>query len=316
MAGFLDNVVFTPPDTNPVSASITFNIYQGQDPTFGDIYLAFPSFNSVIPAATGTTTNVIQSPNAFFSSQSYPGGGSSSSGIYNSLATVLNESTNGLWSLYINYGTPNQRQFQFSVAITGLTSNQIPAVTLLAPTNGATGFASGGAIQWLGPTNYTSLNVSKQNMDGSAYVSTNLPLNATSWTPGLIAGTNRCDVNYASNNFPNVSFSVPIDYNDAQTAAVWSAQMNLNTTATAIFVVTGGASPVTLLSPQSGGGNFQFSFQSQTGFTNTVQYRTNLVTGNWLTWTNITGDGTVKIVPMPLTLFSPSKTGFIRVSTE
>jgi hypothetical protein len=81
-------------------------------------------------------------------------------------------------------------------------------------------------------------------------------------------------------------------------------------------VVGTGAAPVRLLNPQTGGGNFQFTFQSQTGFTNAVQYRTSLVGGTWLTWTNLAGDGTVKTVPIPLSLFSPSKQGFIRVSTQ
>jgi hypothetical protein len=71
-----------------------------------------------------------------------------------------------------------------------------------------------------------------------------------------------------------------------------------------------------LLSLQTSGGNFQFSFQSQTGFTNTVYYRTNLATGSWLTWTNIPGDGSSKTSSIPLSLFSPSKTVFIRVSTQ
>ncbi len=316
MAGFLDNVVFTPPDYSPVSADITLNIYRSQDPTFGEIYLAYPSFNSITPSGAGTTTNVIQSPNDYFSSYTYQGGGYSSSAILNSFNNMLNECTNGVWSLYINYGMPNQRQFQFSVAFNGLTTNQIPAVTLIAPTNGVTGFPSTAAIQWQGPASYSTLNVSKQYYDGSGYVGTTLPVAATSWTPGLVAGTNRCDINYASNNFPAMSFSVPVDYNDSQTAAVWNANLNLNTTATAIFVVSAGASQVTLLSPQATGGNFQFSFSSQSGFTNIVQYRTNLTTGTWLTWTNIPGDGTSKTGAIPLSLFSPSKTGFIRVGTQ
>ena len=39
---------------------------------------------------------------------------------------------------------------------------------------------------------------------------TTLPVTATSWTPGLVPGTNRCDINYALNNYPNVSFTVPV----------------------------------------------------------------------------------------------------------
>ena len=315
-AGFLDNVVFTPTDTNPVSANITLNIYREQDPTLGDMFVAFPSFNSITPAGTGTTTNTIQSPSGYFNTHADQGGGGSGSAILFSLGSVLNECTNGLWSLYINYGLPNQRQFQFGVAINGLTTNLLSAVKMITPTNGATGFPSTAAIQWLGPTNYTSLNVSKQNIDGSANVGTTLPVTATSWTPGLIAGTNQCNISYASNNFPGVSFSVPVDNADSQTAAVWSAKVNLNTTATAIFVVTAAASHVTLLSPKTSGGNFQFSFLSQAGFTNTIQYRTNLTVGSWQIYTNIPGDGTSKTSSIPFSIFSPSRQGFIRVSTQ
>jgi len=315
-AGFLDQVVFMPLDTSPVSANITLNIYRAQDPTFGEVYLAFPSFNSVTPAATGTTTNAIQSPNNDFNGQVEQGSGGSGSLYMYSLGSVLNECTNGLWSLYINYGLQNQRQFQFSVAINGLGSNQVPAVKIITPTNGATGFLSTAAIQWLGPTNYTSLNVSKQNIDGSGYVGTALPVTATSWTPGLVPGTNRCDINYASNNYPNVSFTVPVDSVDSQTVSVWAAQVNLNSTATSIFVVTAGPSSVQLINMGTTSTNFQFSFQSQTGFTNTIQYRTNLVVGAWRTYTNVVGDGSVKTNMVPLSLFAPSEQGFIRVSTQ
>jgi hypothetical protein len=313
--GYLDNVVFTPPDTSPVSANVTFNIYREQDPSLGDIYVLFPAINSVAPTLAGTT-NTVQSPNGYFSGHYDPNDSGESSAILSSLGSLLNECTNGLWSLYINYGLQNQRQFQFRMSVSGLTTNGLSAVKLITPTNGATGFSSTAAIQWLGPSNYTSLNVSKQNIDGSAYFGTNLPINATSWTPGLIAGTNSCNISYASNNFPNISFSVPYDSADSQTASNWVTQATLNSTASANFVVVAGAVHVTLLSPQTGGGNFQFSFQSQTGFTNTVQYRTNLAVGSWLTWTNIPGDGTLKIVPVPLSLFSPSKSGFIRVGTK
>jgi hypothetical protein len=315
-AGFLDQVVFMPPDTNPVSANITLNICREQDPTFGEIYLAFPSFNSVTPAGTGTTTNVVQSPNNDFSGQIDQGGGGSGSLFMYSLGSVLNECTNGLWSLYINKGMPNQRQFQFSATINGLTTNLLSAVKIITPTNGATGFPSTAAIQWLGPSNYSTLNVSKQNIDGSDYVGTTLPVTATSWTPGLVPGTNRCDINYASNNYPNVSFTVPVDTADSQTVSNWVAQVNLNSTAASIFVVVAGASPVALINPQIPGTNFQFSFLSQSSFTHTVSYRTNLVLGAWQTYTNLLGDGSLKTISIPLSVFSPAKQGFVRVSTQ
>jgi hypothetical protein len=77
------------------------------------------------------------------------------------------------------------------------------------------------------------------------------------------------------------------------------------------------ATPITLLNPQQSGANFQFQFQSQSGFTHAVQYRTNLVTGqNWQTYSNVTGDGTLKTIGVPQSLFSPAQQGFIRISTQ
>ena len=76
------------------------------------------------------------------------------------------------------------------------------------------------------------------------------------------------------------------------------------------------ALPVTLVNPLAGGGNFQLSFVSQSGFMHTIFYRTNLISGSWQTYSNFAGDGTLKTIPVPQSLFSPAKQGFIRVSTQ
>jgi hypothetical protein len=199
-----------------------------------------------------------------------------------------------------------------------LTTNLLSAVNIITPTNGSTGVPSNTSFKWTGPTTYSSLNISKQMADGSGYLSINLPLTATNWPspPGLPAGTNRFDVNYVSNSFPNMTFTVPVDSNDVQTVSSWVTQVNLHSTATSIFVVTAGPLPASLLNPQGNGTNFQFSFQSQAGFTNNVLYRTNLVLGTWQTYTNVTGDGTSKAISIPFSIFSPSRQGFIRVSMQ
>jgi hypothetical protein len=79
---------------------------------------------------------------------------------------------------------------------------------------------------------------------------------------------------------------------------------------------TTAASPVTLLNPQTVGANFQFQFLSQAGFNHNILYRTNLVVGNWRTNSSVAGDGTLKTISIPLSVFSPSKQGFVRVTTE
>jgi hypothetical protein len=76
------------------------------------------------------------------------------------------------------------------------------------------------------------------------------------------------------------------------------------------------AQPVTLLSPTNSGANFQFQFLSESGFSHNILYRTNLAIGTWLTNSTVSGDGTMKIISLPYSIFSPAKQGFIRVSTQ
>ena len=75
-------------------------------------------------------------------------------------------------------------------------------------------------------------------------------------------------------------------------------------------------SAVNLLIPHTTGTDFQFQFLSLPGFTHTIQWRTNLVSGSWQSYTNVTGDGTLKTIFIPLSIFSPSGQGFIRVLTQ
>jgi hypothetical protein len=76
------------------------------------------------------------------------------------------------------------------------------------------------------------------------------------------------------------------------------------------------ASAVKLINIQGLATTLQFQFVSQAGYTNMIEYRTNLLAGSWQTTTNIPGDGTLKTVTIPLSLFSPSRQGFIRVQTH
>jgi hypothetical protein len=72
-------------------------------------------------------------------------------------------------------------------------------------------------------------------------------------------------------------------------------------------------SPVTLSSVMLVGTNLQFSFLSQVGHTNFVQYSTNLANTNWLPYSTIIGDGTTKTVSVP---DNASKQEFFRINTQ
>jgi hypothetical protein len=94
----------------------------------------------------------------------------------------------------------------------------------------------------------------------------------------------------------------------------WSTVVNLSSEAFSVFFV--GPNPTQLSQPRRVGTNFQFSFLSQAGVTNSVQYRTNLVLGSWLTYSNVTGDGSLKTIPIPISTFNGAKQGFVRISSQ
>jgi len=111
----------------------------------------------------------------------------------------------------------------------------------------------------------------------------------------------------------------PFNIPDGQRTLRWSVSArgdNDPTEAGFLDQVQFTPSPGQLINPQLVGANFQFSFQSQSTFTHSVFYRTNLVSGAWQTYTNMPGDGTVKTIQIPLSTFSPSRQGFVRVSTQ
>ena len=80
-----------------------------------------------------------------------------------------------------------------------------------------------------------------------------------------------------------------------------------------VVVSNGTVLGLTLTSPALVGGNFQFSFISSVGRTNSVYATTNLVTPVWVNLTNFTGDGTLKTFVVPAQ--NPSQK-FFRVSIQ
>jgi hypothetical protein len=291
----------------PVSVSLQLTLSRSEDPNLGEYYSAGMSFN-LTPAPT--TTNSIQSPNNYFVTEQYPSGGQGTSAILGSLGDLLNEFTNGFWKIYVNQNSPMQEVYSFQVAVSGLDTNLLPAIKVYYPTNGAVSVTSHPVFYWVGPTNYSTLQIELLN-GPVAYP----PVTATNWPnpPTVNAGPNRFDVDYNSNNFPGVTFTTPVDA-FAKPISNWTATATLNTESFNYFVVTTNA--VRLINPQTAGTNFQVSFLSQAGVTGSVQYRTNLLLGNWLTYTNVAGDGSLKTIPVPRAVFNGSPQGFIRISSQ
>ncbi|HVU08389.1 MAG TPA: LamG domain-containing protein [Verrucomicrobiae bacterium] len=292
----------------PVDVSLQFSITRSQDPYWGDYYSAGVSFNSVSPAAT--TTNSVHSPHDYFSTETFPSGGSGSGAILYSLGDVLNELTNGFWKIYINQGSPTQQVYSFQMSVTGLDTNLLPVVSVFSPTNGAINVATNPIFYWNGPTNYSTLLVDLL----SGPVAT-LPVTATNWpnAPTLNYGSDRFDVDYTSNNFPGVTFTTPVDAS-SNPVRTWSATLNLSTISFNNFTVGAPAPlPVNLINLHQTGQNLQFGFQTLAGRPHTIQTRTNLSLGVWIDLTNFVGDGSLQQFVFPATN-SPAQ--FFRVNTQ
>lgn len=293
-AAWLDEVAFAP--TAEIGLELTIDRNQSGTHTY---YYAFPFITYAYPSPV--TEHEVESPNGLFTA-STSGSGSSSQ---TSLEAVLNELQAGPWRLYLNRGDASERLLTFTVSVTGLTTNVLAGTTLFHPSDGAPDVATNAVFHWQGPTTFSSLFVNAYHRDGlggGGYA--NLPVTTTNWTPaaGLVAGTNTFYYSYLSNHLPGISFSHPLDAQN-QGLTSWDTSARLSSSGGATFVVSATApppAPVTLLNPAGGGTNFQFSFWSQAGRTHTVESRTNLVLGPWVPVTNFAGDGTLKLVTLPL----------------
>ena len=306
----LDDVSVTPTQggvTNapyPVDASLQFLFIRSQDPDLGEIYGGSVSFNSVSPAPG--TTNSVHSPHNYFNTEVYPGGGDGSGAILSSLNQVIDEFTNGFWTLFVNQGSPTQEVYTFQVAVAGLDTNILPAVKVFTPTNWTTVISTNPVYYWSGPSNFSTLQVDLLSGPVAA-----LPITATNWTsaPGLSYGTNRFDVGYNSNGFGGATFTTPMDASSNPIHS-WATTVTLVSQAFDYFVI---APPVVITNQGRVSGNVQFTFKTIAGYTHIVQSRINLATGTWINVTNLVGDGSVMQFKFPTT--NPP-TQFFRVKTQ
>lgn len=271
----------------PVNVDLALTVDRNQELDGSETYLSFPSFDSISPSSG---TNFLTSPNGLFSSESDPSGGYSSSQIMGALGDVLNEWTNGVWTLYVNEYSSTQQVYTFSVSVTGLDTNFLRALKIINPANGSVNVPTSPAFYWVGPSTFTSLSV---NVSGGA--GANLSSTTTNWTsPQLLNyGTNQFYVNYSSNDYPNITFTTPVD-SQMNPVSTWAAHLTPQSTGGSQFVVgANGPQAVHLVSVSHGGGSLQFSFDTVAGRPHTIQSRTNLSVGSWINITNFIGDGTV-----------------------
>jgi hypothetical protein len=173
----------------------------------------------------------------------------------------------------------------------------------------------------LGPAYFTQPFVGKFDANGNALwarngVSSDLAnfrgiATATNgvWATGFLKITNSVLAEFGTN-------SVFSDYYIVSVGVLGTLYFTQGGDLTKITETGASPSPVTLVNSLDDGTSFQFQFVSQSGFSHDVLYRTNLTVGSWQSYSNVTGDGTLKTINIPFSLFSPAKQGFVRVTTQ
>ncbi len=295
-AAYLDQVLFVP----EVDVALRFEVQRVNDAVYGEYYLMSPFFDSVLPAPV--TQHSVKSPNGLF--KGLQGGPyTSSSTIMSTLVSLLDECTNGLWTLTLNEGDPSEHQYTFRVALSNLTTSVLTQVSILNPTNGSVNVPTNSPLRWSGPASFSSIFADVYLLSGGGGGYTNLPATATDWPypPILSNGTNQLYVSYSTNSFPFISATTPVDA-ASQPVTTWTVKGTLTSSASSRFVVGLPAPlPVRLTDIVSAADHLQFSFASLVGRPYTIQARTNLAAGTWLDLTNVTGDGTLQQFTFPTT---------------
>jgi Concanavalin A-like lectin/glucanases superfamily len=315
-AGFLDQVSFVNSGV-PLTFSLTVirQTYASDQP-FVTGQTGFYAFPGLSGSDTPVSYHRVESPNGNFSANFGPTNGGAGASILLTFNELADSLTNGNWKLWLNKDTPQEKLYTFTVNAFAFSSNSLAPVHIVAPLDGASAVATNTPYQWTGPNTWSNLTTQawlSRSGTNYYYANANLPVTTVSWPAGptLLPGTNFFNVEYDQYNVTN--FVVGSPYPE------WSVgSIGYQSSATAGFLVSGvTALPATLLNPKNNNTNFQFQFLSQAGYTHAIQYRTNLVQGsNWQTYSNVTGDGTLKTIPIPLTVFSPSKQGFVRVLSQ
>jgi hypothetical protein len=306
-AAWVDQVQFAQPATASLNLEI---LRENADSWGGARFLLFPQLDSVTPDLI--TQHLVQSPHASFQG-AIGGQWSSSSAWMFSLDSLIEECTNGVWTLYINKDDPSEQRYTFRVTISDLTTNVLGLTTIHTPAHGSTNVSPTPGFHWSGPTNLTTLYAYVLAPPGGTSALTNPPSTATNWpsAPTLSSGTNDFQVRYSLRNVAQVAFTMPLDagLNPLET---WNASASLVSNARSRFVVAATSAGV-LLSPQLTPGGLSFGFQTLAGHPHAIEARTNLTDGAWLPLTNFSGDGSLWQFTFPTT--NPP-TRFFRARTD
>lgn len=302
-AAFLDQVRLSA-DILPVGPSVEFNLTlsREQKPAHDD-YAPNALFFSARPSLSATNPPMsyheVRSPGGAFKATFGPTNTTVAATPFLDFDALRYELTNGVWILRLDRGTPQEQFYTFRLNAPTFTSNDLGGITITQPTNDAVEVLPYTSFAWtenLWAADELAVRAYQiREAEPFFYATESLsPTSLTNWIgqPPLASGTNFFEVRSTRAVIEGFDTTAPF--------IGWSlGEVQFETLTTASFVVAS-AQPVELLVAQTVGDEFQFQFLSQFGFTNLVQSCTNLIHGDWITRTNIPGDGELKTVLLPI----------------
>ncbi len=160
-----------------------------------------------------------------------------------SYAAMLNECTNGLWTLTLNEGDVSQEQYAFSVSFAGFTSNMFGDTIITNPLNSAVVSTNQPLIEWTSTSLFPEVHIQVHNglQPPVAGNWTNMVAPVNSFIPEpILAGVNYALVYYLTNDFAGITITVPTNLVEGATVADWTARGDLRSRASSSFEAPGG----------------------------------------------------------------------------
>lgn len=258
---------------------------------------------AAFPLLTGNDASLfVESPNGLCHGTT----ALASSYMFPSLSNAVAECEAGDWRLHFNYGTASNQTCTFSVDLGGLSTTQLPAVSISHPADGSSGLPGNIDFQWSGPAHFTSLVI---NADQSTF---SLPAETTYWpdAPFLSPGPNVFRTIYTLDPHTGFTFSIPT--NSSGTAIdAWSVNARLKTMAAVDFSVRTGTPPYFELIPEVSHGAFQVSCTLPTfpDIEFLLQSTSSLTNNSWQDIQYFSGTG----APLIYQPGSTNRAGFFRI---
>lgn len=198
------------------------------------------------------TTNFLHSPNTNHAWRVGPGEfgpdqilEGSGGRLYFTLPEVLDELTNGLWTLVLNEGSPTQQVYRFAVNHSGVSSNDLLLPTITFPADNAEGVSTSPNFTWTLPAPVGEVEVSLGLANGWF---TPLSPNATSWSPGFPLNPGDTEFNLVTKtNAANKIFASTPTNAAGQSLAGWTTSMKYNVRRTHQFWVGPRPAPSSLI---------------------------------------------------------------------